>query len=95
VEPAYRWLSSLRVADLSGLPPQWWSLRSTTRSATRARRTPSGWPRRVRTEVCRFDGLIHGFFTLGPVSEAAQTAIDESLELSPSCSPVVEAPHGG
>jgi acetyl esterase len=39
------------------------------------------WPRRVRTEVGRFDGLIHGFFTLGPVSEAAQTAIDESLEL--------------
>ena len=35
----------------------------------------------MATEVRRFDGMIHGFFDMGPHSPAAQQAIDDSRAL--------------
>lgn len=35
----------------------------------------------VATEVRRFDGMIHGFFDIGPHSPGAQQAIDDSRAL--------------
>src|SRR5450759_1181257 len=35
----------------------------------------------VATEMRRFDGMIHGFFDMGPHSPAAQQAIDDSRAL--------------
>ena len=32
----------------------------------------------MATEVRRFDGMIHGFFDMGPHSPGAQQAIDDS-----------------
>jgi acetyl esterase len=32
----------------------------------------------VEAEVRLYDGMIHGFFDMGTISPAAQTAIDES-----------------
>ena len=36
---------------------------------------------RVAVEVRRFDGMIHGFFDMGPHSTAAQAAVDETCGL--------------
>lgn len=35
----------------------------------------------MATEVRRFDGMIHGFFDMGPHSPGAQQAIDDSRAL--------------
>lgn len=35
----------------------------------------------MATEVRRFDGMIHGFFDMGPHSPDAQQAIDDSRAL--------------
>ena len=65
-----------------GCPRPSWSPPSTTRCATRARPTP---PRcaaaGVRVEARRFDGMIHGFFDMGPASAAARDAVTETCAL--------------
>jgi acetyl esterase len=35
----------------------------------------------VPVTLCRFDGMIHGFFDMGPASAAARAAIEESCRL--------------
>jgi len=59
-----------------------WSPPSSTRYATEGeayveRLQAAG----VATEVRRFDGMIHGFFDMGPHSPGAQQAIDDSRAL--------------
>jgi acetyl esterase len=78
-DPADPRLSPLRAADLSGLAPalvvtaEFDPLRDEGEAYAEALRA-AGVP--VRQQ--RYDGLIHGFFDMGPISAAAQAAIDES-----------------
>ena len=75
-------LSPMRAADLAGLPPavvvtaEFDPLRDEG-EAYAGLLAAAG----VRTETRRYDGMIHGFFDLGPVSPAAEAAVDESLAL--------------
>ena len=75
-------ISPLLTHDLSGLPPavvvtaQFDPLRDEG-EAYAERLTAAGVP----TQVRRFDGLIHGFFDMAPVSAAARRAVDETCAL--------------
>jgi len=72
-------LSPLRAADLSGLAPalvvtaEFDPLRDECEAYAEALRAAG-----VPVQQQRYDGLIHGFFDMGPISAAAQAAIDES-----------------
>jgi len=72
-------LSPLHATDLAGLPPavivtaQFDPLRDEGEAYGTALRAAG-----VEAEVRQYDGMIHGFFDMGTISPAAQTAIDES-----------------
>ncbi len=72
-------LSPLHGADLSGLPPavvvtaEYDPLRDEGEAYGGALEAAG-----VHAEVLRYDGMIHGFFDMGPASPAAQAAVDES-----------------
>lgn len=72
-------LSPLHGADLSGLPPavvvtaEYDPLRDEGEAYGRALEAAG-----VRADVRRYDGMIHGFFDMGPFSPGAQAAIEDS-----------------
>jgi acetyl esterase len=72
--------SPLRAADLSGLPPAW----ACTAEFDPLRDEGEAYAKRlqqagVSTTLTRFDGLIHGFISMGLVAPRAQAAIDEAV----------------
>jgi acetyl esterase len=81
--PAQRaepYASPLRAADLSGLPPAW----VCTAEFDPLRDEGEAYAKRlqaagVSTQLTRFDGLIHGFISMGLVAPRAQAAVDEAV----------------
>jgi acetyl esterase len=72
--------SPLRAADLSGLPPAW----VCTAEFDPLRDEGEAYAKRlqqagVSTALMRFDGLIHGFVSMGLVAPRAQAAVDEAI----------------
>jgi acetyl esterase len=70
----------LRAADLAGLPPAW----VCTAEFDPLRDEGEAYAKRlqhagVSTTLTRFDGLIHGFISMGLVAPRAQAAIDEAV----------------
>ena len=79
-DPADPRLSPLRAADLSGLAPalvvtaEFDPLRDEGEAYARALEDAGG-PVTVR----RYDGMIHGFFDLGPISPGAKAAVADAI----------------
>ncbi len=75
-------LSPLHHASLEGLPPavvvtaEFDPLRDEGEAYAEALRAAG-----VEVQVKRFDGMIHGFFDMGPISPGAQAAIDEGCAM--------------
>jgi acetyl esterase len=72
--------SPIRAADLSGLPPAW----VCTAEFDPLRDEGEAYAKRlqqagVSTTLTRFDGLIHGFVSMGLVAPKAQAAVDEAV----------------
>jgi len=72
--------SPIRAADLSGLPPAW----VCTAEFDPLRDEGEAYAKRlqqagVSTALTRFDGLIHGFVSMGLVAPKAQAALDEAV----------------
>jgi acetyl esterase len=72
--------SPLRAADLSGLPAAW----VCTAEFDPLRDEGEAYAQRlqqagVSTTLTRFDGLIHGFISMGLVAPRAQAAVDEAV----------------
>ncbi len=72
--------SPLRAADLSGLPPAW----VCTAEFDPLRDEGEAYAKRlqqagVSTTLTRYDGLIHGFISMGLVAPRAQLAVDEAF----------------
>jgi acetyl esterase len=73
-------MSPLKSSDLSGLPPaviataEFDPLRDEGNAYVEALRAAG-----VEVDAACYDGMIHGFFDLGPLSDGAQAATDDAI----------------